>query len=182
VTLRYAMLTSVDGYVADAAGRFDWAMPDDEVHAAVNDLQRDATGYLLGRRMYEVMQPWETDPALAAHSPVTADFAAGWQAADKHVYTTTMTEAVTRRTTIHREFDPPAVAGLVAGGDYWVAGPTLAAAALAAGLVSEVHLFVFAVAVGGGLAALPEGMQLSLRLLTERRFSDGTFHLSYALD
>jgi dihydrofolate reductase len=180
MALHYAALASLDGCVADAEGRFDFAAPDDEVHAAVNDLQRGATGYLLGRRMYEVLQVWENDPDLAAHSPIAADYATIWQSADKHVFSTTLHEPMTRRTEIHPAFDVDAVRSLVADGDYWIGGPTVAAHAWRADLISEAHLFLIPVTVGGGLAALPEGLRF-LHLAGVRRFGNGTVHLHYAV-
>ena len=83
--LIYSAITSLDGYVADDTGDFDWAAPDAEVHAAVNDLERSIGTYLYGRRMYDVMAVWETMPTGADQSAVTRDFADIWRAADKVV-------------------------------------------------------------------------------------------------
>src|SRR5918911_280075 len=142
--LIYSAIASLDGYIADAAGNFDWAVPDAAVHTFINDLQRPVGTYLYGRRMYEVMLGWETDPALAATSPVMRDFAELWQAADKIVYSRSLAQVSTARTRIERHFDPEAVRQLKAQAprDLTVAGPDLAAHAFKAGLVDELRLFV----------------------------------------
>jgi dihydrofolate reductase len=180
--LIYSAIASVDGYVADEEGKFDWAAPDAEVHAFVNDLERPVGTYLYGRRMYETMAGWETDPALAARSePILQDFAAIWQAAEKVVYSRTLERAATRRTRIEREFDPEAVRRMkaAAGSDLAVGGAELAAHAFRAGLVDECHLFVAPVIVGGGKRALPDDVRLDLELLDERRFAAGMVYLRY---
>jgi dihydrofolate reductase len=179
--LIYAPIASLDGYVADEEGRFDWAAPDEEVHAFINDLQREIGTYLYGRRMYETMAGWETDSGLAAQSDVTRDFAELWQAAEKIVYSKTLETASTQRTRIERDFDPDAVRRMKAsaGSDLAVAGPELAAHAFRAGLVDESHLFVAPVIVGGGKKSLPDGVLLDLELLAERRFGSGMVHLRY---
>jgi dihydrofolate reductase len=180
--LLYSAIASVDGYTTDASGRFDWAAPDHEVHAFVNDLERDVGTYLYGRRMYETMQVWEDFPG-AEDDPVTADYARVWRSADKVVYSSTLTGPATPRTRIEPRFEPGAVRALVEGSgqDVSIGGPTLAAAAFAAGLVAEVWLVLVPVAVGGGTPALPLGQRLDLRLLDERRFAGGTVALHYAL-
>jgi dihydrofolate reductase len=166
--------------VADEEGRFDWAAPDEEVHAFVNELERPIGTYLYGRRMYDVMAVWERWPR-EGDSPVTSDFASLWQAADKVVYSTTLDAVSTRRTRLEHSFEPPAVRELKASAerDISVGGPTLAASALRAGLVDELHLFVTPVVVGGGTAALPDDIHLALELLDERRFAGGVVHLHY---
>ena len=155
--LIYVINTSLDGYIEDAAGNFDWTEPDDELHLFFNDLLRPVGTHLLGRRMYETMAVWETDPSIWEGSDVTRDFAELWQAADKVVYSTTLDAAPTRRTRIERSFDPAAVRELKAAAtaDLAVAGPTLARHAFEASLVDECHLVVNPVAVGGGKPALP---------------------------
>jgi dihydrofolate reductase len=180
--LIYSAIASLDGYVADADGGFDWAAPDAEVHAFVNDLERPIGTYLYGRRMYEVMRYWETAPTDAAQPPATRDFAALWQAADKVVYSRTLDEPVTVRTRIERAFDPEAVRRMTAdaGRDISIGGSELAAQAIAAGLVDELHLLLSPVVVGAGTAALPPGVRWSLELLDERRFASGVVHLHYA--
>ena len=180
VKLMYSAIASLDGYIADAAGRFDWSAPDEEVHAFVNDLERPVGTYLYGRRMYEVMRAWETMDASAGE-PVTGDFAAIWRAADKIVYSRTLDAVSTQRTRLEHAFDPAAVRRLKAsaGSDLSVGGAELAAAALAAGLVDEVHLFLNPVVVGGGTRALPDGLRLDLELLDERRFAGGVVYLRY---
>jgi dihydrofolate reductase len=179
--LVYSAITSLDGYVADRNGEFDWSAPDDEVHAFVNDLERPVGTYLYGRRMYDVMAVWETMHEVADQPPVAYDFAAIWQAADKIVYSTTLTEVSTPRTRIEREFDPVAIRALkdAAVQDITVGGSELAAQAIGAGLVDELHLFVTPVVVGGGKPALPAGLRLELELLDERRFGNGVVHLHY---
>src|SRR6266487_3063743 len=179
--LIYSAIASLDGYVADANGNFDWAAPDDEVHSFINDLERPVGTYLYGRRMYETMTAWETDTALAERSDIARDFAQIWKAADKIVYSKTLGTAPTARTRIERDFDPAAIrsAKAAAGSDLSVGGPTLAAAALKAGLVDECHLFVAPIVVGGGTRSLPDDLRVELELLTERRFAGGMVHLHY---
>jgi dihydrofolate reductase len=179
--LIYSAITSLDGYIEDLTGSFDWAEPDEEVHAFINDLERGAGTHLLGRRMYEMMTVWETDPSLAAASPIYRDFAQIWQAAEKIVYSTTLAAASTRRTRIERVFDPQAVRALKASTaeDVLIGGPDLAAHAFRAGLVDECQLFLAPVIVGGGKAALPGGVRLELELLEERRFRGGMVYLRY---
>lgn len=178
--LIYSAISSLDGYVADAGGGFDWAAPDEEVHAFVNDLERSVGTHLYGRRMYEVMAAWESMP-MAGQGPVARDFAEIWRAADKVVYSTTLANARTARTRIERSFDPEAVGRLkeTAQRDVSVGGPTLAAHALAAGLVDECHLFLVPVVVGGGLRSFPDDVRLDLELIDERRFAGGVVHLHY---
>jgi dihydrofolate reductase len=181
--LIYSTLASLDGYTEDARGNFDWARPDEEVHAFVNDLERPIGTYLYGRRMYEVMTFWETAAALPDEPALMADYARVWQAADKIVYSRTLDEVSTPRTRLEREFDPQAIRALKAEAtrDVTIGGPALAAQALEAGLVDEYHLFATPVAVGGGKRALPEGVRLDLRLLDERRFGNGTVYLRYGI-
>ncbi|HKG03702.1 MAG TPA: dihydrofolate reductase family protein [Conexibacter sp.] len=179
--LIYSAIASLDGYVADERGAFDWAAPDDEVHRFVNELERPVGTYLYGRRMYEVMVAWETMPTSADQSPVVRDFAELWRAAEKVVYSTTLETATSARTRIERTFDPEAVGRLKARAeaDVTVGGPDLAGQALAAGLVDEVQLFLSPVAVGGGKQALPGGVHVELELLDERRFDNGMVYLRY---
>jgi dihydrofolate reductase len=179
--LIYLMLMSLDGYVADADGKFGWAAPDEEVHSFVNDLSRPARTYLYGRRMYEVMTAWE-DPGMVAGQPDhIQDFARIWQAADKVVYSTTLEDVSTAKTRIEREFDPEAVRELkeAADQDLAVGGPDLAAQAIGAGLVDEWHLFLAPVVVGGGKRALPEGVRVPLELADQRRFGNGMAYVHY---
>jgi dihydrofolate reductase len=180
--LIYSAIASLDGYVEDATGKFDWAAPDEEVHAFVNDLERSVGTYLYGRRMYETMASWESPPDPAAQSSVTQDFAAIWQAADKIVYSKTLPAASTAKTRVEREFDPDAVRQLkaTADRDLSIGGAELAAQAIEAGLVDEYQLFVVPVIVGGGKRSLPEsGVLVDLELLEERRFGNGTVYLHY---
>jgi dihydrofolate reductase len=179
--LIYSAIASLDGYIEDEGGRFDWAEPDEEVHAFVNDLVRPVGTYLYGRRLYETMAAWETNPSLAEHSPVLRDFAEIWQAADKIVYSRTLETVSTERTRIERVFDADEVGRLkaAAGGDLAVGGAALAAEAFSAGLVDECHLFLAPVLVGGGKRALPAAVSLPLELLDERRFGNGVVYLRY---
>ncbi len=179
--LIYSAITSLDGYVADEDGNFDWAEPDEEVHSFVNDLERSVGTYLYGRRMYEVMVYWETAPDLADQPPFVQDFAEIWQAADKIVYSKTLETVSSARTRIERDFDPEAVRQLKAqaGRDITVGGPDLAAQAIKAGLVDEYHLFVTPIVVGGGKQSLPNDVRVKLELLDERRFANGVVHLHY---
>jgi dihydrofolate reductase len=177
--LIYAAITSLDGYVADAQGNFDWSAPDEEVHAFVNDLQRSIGTYLYGRRMYEVLAVWETLP-LEGEPAVMRDFATLWRAADKVVYSTTLEVPSTPRTRIEHDFDPDAVRTLLKlDSDVSVAGPHLAAAAIKAGLVDEFHQFVSPVIVGGGNAWLPPDVHVDLDLVDERHFTSGVVYLHY---
>ena len=174
-------IVSLDGYVADEDGNFDWAEPDEEVHTFINDLERPVGTYLYGRRMYETMAVWETDPTLAEQSPVMRDFAELWQAADKIVYSGTLEAVSTARTRIERDFDPEAVRQMkaAAGRDIAVGGPDLAAQAFRAALVDECYLIVTPIVVGGGKRSLPNDVRLKLELLDERRFDNGMVYLHY---
>jgi dihydrofolate reductase len=179
--LIYSAITSLDGYVADEEGSFDWAAPNEEVHRFVNDLERRVGTYLYGRRMYEVMVAWETMDSRADQPPVIDDFTKIWQAADKIVYSKTLETVSSARTRIERDFDAEAVRQLKASSerDITVGGPELAAQAIRAGLVDEFQLFVTPVVVGGGKKALPDDVHLKLELLDERRFGSGVVHLHY---
>jgi dihydrofolate reductase len=179
--LIYSSITSLDGYVADEDGNFDWAAPDEEVHAFVNDLERPVGTYLYGRRMYETMVYWETAHAVAEQAPLVRDFAALWQAADKIVYSRTLEAVSSARTRIERDFDPEAVRQMkaTAGHDITVGGPDLAAQAFKAGLVDEYHLFLTPIVVGGGKHSLPDNVRLKLELVDVRRFGGGVVHLHY---
>lgn len=179
--LIYSAITSLDGFTADGDGNFDWAAPDAEVHAFVNDNERPVGTYLYGRRMYETMVYWETASTADDQSPAMRDYARIWQAADKVVYSSKLDAVSSPRTRLEREFDPDAVRRLkeAAERDVTVGGPGLAAHALAAGLVDECHLFLNPVVVGGGTRALPAGVHLDLTLLDERRFGNGVVYLRY---
>ena len=178
--LIYSAIASLDGYVADENGNFDWAAPDEEVHRFVNDLERPVGTYLYGRRMYEVMAFWETAGG-ADQPPFVRDFAELWRAADKVVYSKTLADVSSARTRIERDFDPDAVRRLkaMAERDLTVGGPGLAGQALAAGLVDECQFFVAPVVVGGGTRSLPDGVRLDFELLDERRFGSGVVYLRY---
>jgi dihydrofolate reductase len=179
--LIYSAITSLDEYVADEDGKFDWSAPDGEVHAFVNDLERPVGTYLYGRRMYEVMVAWESPQLLTHERPAMRDYAAIWQAADKIVYSKTLETVSSERTRLEREFHPEAIRQLKAQAesDISVGGPELAGQALAAGLVDELHLFFTPILVGGGRRALPDGVRVRLELLHEHRFGNGVLHLHY---
>lgn len=179
--LVYSAISSLDGYIADETGNFDWAAPDEEVHAFVNDLERPIGTYLYGRRMYETMVFWEIAHTLADPPPVVVDYTTIWQAADKIVYSTTLDAVSSARTRLERDFDPDAVRALKATAthDLGIGGAHLAAEAIAAGLVDEYQLFLVPFIVGGGTRALPDGVRFGLELVDERRFAGGTVYLHY---
>jgi dihydrofolate reductase len=179
--LIYSAIASLDGYVADEDGNFDWAAPDEEVHRFVNELERPVGTYLYGRRMYEVMAYWETADTLADQSPASRDFAEIWRAADKIVYSKALADVSSARTRIERDFDAEAIRQLKASAerDLTVGGPDLAAQAIKAGLVDEYQLFLTPIVVGGGKRAHPDDVRAELELLEERRFENGTVYLRY---
>ena len=181
--LIYVSNVSLDGYIEDEHGSFDWTASDDELFAFITDLVRPVGTYLYGRRMYDTMAPWETDPALAAQSELMADFANVWQAADKVLYSTTLDAVSTAKTRLERNFDPASVRDMKASAtsDLTVGGPHLAAHALKAGLVDECHLFIRPVLVGGGKPALPSDTRADLKLLDDRRLSNGVAYLRYRI-
>ena len=179
--LIYSTIMSLDGYIADADGDFEWGAPDDEVFAFINDLARLVGTHLYGRRMYETMRYWETAHTLPGQTSVELDWARMWQGADKIVYSTTLQVADTARTSLERDFDPDRVRKLKAAADRDLAigGADLAAQVIAAGLVDEYQLFVVPVTVGGGTRALPSQGRLNLTLAGERRFASGFVYLCY---
>jgi dihydrofolate reductase len=185
--LIYTAITSLDGYVADERGNFDWAAPDEELHAFVNDLERSHGTYLYGRRLYDVMAYWETAPGVDSPGrppSVVEDYATLWRAAEKVVFSTTLARASTAKTRLERHFDTDAVRALKTSAerDLSVGGPTLAGQALKAGLVDEVRLFLMPVVVGGlreASRALPADLRLKLELLDEHRFGSGVVYLRY---
>ena len=179
--LIYSAISSLDGYIEDGRGNFDWAAPDEEVHGFINNLERSAGTHLYGRRTYETLMVWETDPSLALESPLLRDFAEIWQAADKIVYSRTLPAVSTRRTKLERSFDPAAVQQLkeTVEQDLLIGGPELAAHAFRAGLIDEIHLFLIPILVGGVKSALPDNVRLKIELLAERRFGNGTVYLRY---
>jgi dihydrofolate reductase len=181
--LIYSAITSLDGYVADENGNFDWAAPDEEVHAFVNDLERPVGTFLFGRRMYEALVVWETMPTPPEQPDVIRDFAEIWHSADKVVYSRTLDAVSSARTRIERDFDPEAVRQMkaLATRDISMGGPDLAAQAIRAGLVDECHLFLTPVIVGGGTPSLPSNVRVHLELLDERRFGNGVAYLHYRI-
>jgi dihydrofolate reductase len=182
--LTYSAIASLDGFVEDASGAFDWAAPDAEVHAFVNELERPVGTYLYGRRMYETMLFWETQGDGSDDHEVTADFARVWRAADKVVYSRTLESVSSERTSLVREFEPEAVAAMKAasGADLTIGGAELAGRALAAGVVDELQLLLVPVLVGSGKPALPAGVRCDLELLEHRAFGSGTAFLRYRVD
>jgi dihydrofolate reductase len=179
--LIYTAITSLDGYIEDENGNFDWAEPDPEVHAFVNDLERPIGTYLYGRRLYDTMVYWETAHALADQPPYVLDYARIWQAADKVVYSRTLEAASSARTRIEPEFDPEVIRQMKSQETRGISvgGAELAAQAIRAGLVDELRLFVNPVVVGGGKRALASDVRLNLELLNERRFGNGVVHLHF---
>jgi dihydrofolate reductase len=179
--LIYSAITSLDGYVEDEQGQFDWAEPDAEVMAAVNELERPIGTYLYGRRMYDTMVFWETADTGPDQPPGDRDFTQLWRAADKVVYSRTLRSVASARTRIERQFVPAAVHRLkeASPADLSIGGAELAGQAMAAGLVDECHLFLNPVIVGGGKGALPRGVRARLQLVHERRFAGGVVHLHY---
>lgn len=181
--LIYSAITSLDGYVEDAEGKFDWAAPDQEVHAFVNDLERPVGTYLYGRRTYETMVFWETVRADADEPAVIRDFAKIWQAAEKIVFSRTLQTVSSARTRVEPDLDPDVIRRLkvTSQADIAIGGAELAGHALALGLIDECHLFLTPIVVGGGKRALPDGIRAQLELIDERRFQSGVVHLRYRL-
>jgi dihydrofolate reductase len=179
--LIYFMPSSLDGYIADEPGPYDWSAPDDEVFAFINDLLRPIGTYLYGRKNYEMMTFWETPDIIPGRTPATLDFARIYRAADKIVYSRSLETVSTPRARLEREFDPQTVRDLKARSphDVAVAGPTLAAHAIRAGLVDEYHLLVVPIMLGDGKRILPSNVYVKLDLLDERRFANGTVYLRY---
>jgi dihydrofolate reductase len=179
--LIYWTNTSLDGYIEDENGNFDWSEPTDELHGFINDMARPVGTHLYGRRLYETMSVWETMGNEPDEPPVIVDFAGIWRGADKVVYSRTLEAVSTAKTRIERDFEPEAVQRLKAeaDGDLIVGGAALGAEAFRAGLVDEVHLYVIPILVGGGKRALPDGIRQNLELVDERRFDPGTVFLRY---
>ncbi len=181
--LIYMANMSLDGYTEDKDGRFDWTEPSEETFRFITNLVRATRTHLYGRRMYETMMVWETDPNLAAESPLMRDFAEIWQAANKIVYSRTLETISTRKTQLEHMFDPEAIRQLKAAGeqDILIGGPELAAHAFRAGLIDECHLFLYPILLGGSKSALPDNLRLELELLAEQRFRNGTVYLRYRI-
>lgn len=181
--LIYSFLASLDGYIADDAGRFEWAVPDEEVLDFINDLERDVGTYLYGRTMYEMMTGWESDPAVAGQSPKSAEFAEIWQAAEKVVFSRSLEAVSTKRTRLERGFDPDLVRTIKAEAahDLNISGADVAASAWHAGMIDECHVFVAPMLVGGGKRMFPDDVRQPLELLDERRFGNGMVFLRYAV-
>ncbi len=181
--LMYITNVSLDGYIEDAQGSFQWSEPDEEAFAFITDLIRPVGTWLYGRRLYETMAVWETDETLAAQSDLMADFAEAWKAGEKVVYSTTLRDVSTARSRLERSFDPGSVRDMKrsATGDLAVGGANLAAQAFKGGLVDECHLFIHPVLVGGGKPAMPRDVRARLELMDERRFTNGIVYLRYRI-
>jgi dihydrofolate reductase len=181
--LIYSAIMSVDGYIEDDTGKFEWAVPGENAHAFINDLMRPIGIYLHGRRMYEVMAAWETDAGLATQSSIQADFARIWQAADKVVFSRTLDSPLTTRTSIERTFDPEKVRQMKAAAesDLSIGGSELAAETFKYDLIDECHLFLAPISVGRGKRSLPSNPHLVLELADQRQFPDGMMHLHYCI-
>lgn len=181
--LIYSYLASLDGYIADEAGMFDWAVPDEEVLDFINETEGGLGTYLYGRKIYEMMIGWETDPAIAGQSPKSEEFARIWQQADKIVFSRTLEEVSTRRTRIERNFEPDLVRTIKASVDHdlAVSGANLASTAWREGLIDEIHLFIAPILVGGGQRMFPDQIRQSLKLVQERRFINGMVFVRYSV-
>ena len=179
--LTYVTNVSLDGFIEDAQGNFDWTDPSDEYFTFITDLVRPVGTWLYGRRLYEAMAVWETEPALAAESELMADFAHVWQSGDKVVYSTTLPDVSTAKTRLERRFDPDAVRAMKqsADRDLTIGGSAVAAPAFHAGLVDACHLFVSPVVVGDGKPAFPRDARIRLELVEERPFANGVVYLHY---
>jgi dihydrofolate reductase len=179
--LIYIANTSLDGYTEDQDGKFDWTNPSEEYFTFITKLIQTMRTHLYGRRMYETMMVWETDPNLATESSLMREFAEIWQDANKIVYSRTLKTISTRKTQLVQSFDPEAIRQLKATSDHdiHIGGPELAAHAFRAGLIDECHLFVIPILVGGGKSALPDYVRMELELLEERRFQNGVVYLKY---
>jgi len=182
--LIYVTNVSLDGYIEDSFGRFDWTAPSDEVFAFITDLVRPVGTFLYGRRLYETMAVWETDPMLAAQSNLNTDFAQVWRAAEKIVYSTSLHQVSTTATRLERDFDPESIREMKssAESDMTVGGASLAARAFNAGIVDECQIFVYPVLVGQGKPAFPIDESVQLDLRDEHRFENGVVHLHYSVE
>lgn len=182
-TLVYAANISLDGFLEDETGAFDWSVPDEDVHAFWNEHERHIGTSLYGRRMYETMRVWERDDWLTDEPPVVREYAEIWRDADKVVYSSSLAEVTTARTRIERRFEPEAVRRLkeTSDADLSIGGASIAAEAFRHGLVDECVLLMYPVLVGGGKPALPRGKRLDLELVDQRRFDNGVVHVRYAV-
>ncbi len=179
--LIYAAICSLDGFINDADGDFDWAAPDEQMHQAANELEAGIGTFLYGRRMYDIMKVWADFPGIEDEPEVVREYAEVWAAADKHVFSSGLEAVTTPRTHLHREFNPEGVRQLkeTVATDVSIGGPTIAAVALQAGLIDEIHLFVHPILIGAGTPIFPAGFRQELHLLAERRFDSGAMHLHY---
>jgi len=179
--LIYDAFTSLDGYVADETGSFDWAGLDEEVHAFINSRERQIGTYLFGRKMYETMAVWEKPDFLRHLTAAALEYTPIWQAAEKIVYSTTLQTVSAAKTRLERRFEPGVVRELKASAtrDIAIGGPTLAAHAIRAGLVDEYDLLIAPVVAGGGNPYWPDHVSLRLELIDERRFDNGVVHVRY---
>lgn len=179
--LIYAPMGSLDGYIEDEHGRFEWAAPDDEVMAFVNDLVRPVGIHLYGRRMYETMVYWETADGGSDQPALTREWAGIWRAAEKVVYSRTLQTVSSAKTRIERDLNPDAIRQMkeTSAADIVIGGAELAGQAIAAGLIDELHFVLVPTIIGGGKRALPGKVRTELELVDERRFRNGAVHLHY---
>jgi dihydrofolate reductase len=177
--LIYITNTTLDGYIEDTSGAFDWANPH-QVHEFITALVRPMSTHLYGRRLYETMAYWDA-PAIDDYPPEHRDFARVWQNAQKIVFSRTLKSPTTRNTRIEHDFDAEAIRKLKRESalDMIIGGAELAGLALQADVVDECHLFVHPVLVGGGKPAFPAALRRKLELLATRRFDTGVVHLHY---
>jgi len=176
--LIYITNASLDGYIEDATGAFDWINAD-HVHAFITELLRPVGTHLYGRRLYQTMAYW--DAPVEGYPPEHRDFAQVWQQAEKIVFSRTLPGAPTHNTRVERDFDFEAIQKLKreAARDIIIGGAELAGLALEADLVDECHLFLNPVIVGGGKPAFRVDLRKNLELLETRRFSTGVIHVRY---
>ena len=179
--LSFQMMASLDGFISDLEGGFDWSQIDKVVHAHANAGARNLSLAVCGRGVYETMVYWETAHLEPDQPQVGIDYARVWQAAQKVVFSKTLAEVSSERTRLERTFDPEVIARWKAesDSDFSVDGPTLAAEAIRAGLVDEFGLFIGPAIVGGGKPFFPDGVHVDLELAEDRRFDSGVMFLRY---
>jgi dihydrofolate reductase len=178
--LIYITNTSLDGYVEDETGSFDWVDPD-EVFTFVTELLRPIGTLLYGRRLYETMAYW--DAPVEGYPPEHRDFARVFQKPEKIVFSRTLTGVTARNARVERSFDVALIRKLKRESehDLLIGGAELAGLALEAELVEECHLFLNPVIVGGGKPAFRAGLRRNLKLIETRRFDTGVVYVRYRL-
>jgi dihydrofolate reductase len=186
--LIYLISTSLDGYVADENGNFDWGKPSEEEHAFINDTLRNVGTILMGRNLYETMKVWDDIPTEGVSGPymdgpsqAMNDYAKIWRAANKIVYSTSLSEVTTDNTTLERKFSPDVIKKMVAESDkdFDIGGPHLAAEAIKANIIDEYHQIIVPLILGGGNHWLPGGNNNKLKLVDMHKFKNGFVHLQY---